>query len=274
MVGVFDSGVGGLGVLGAIRAELPGADLLYFADRAHLPYGPRPLAEVRAFSMAIASFLLARGARVIVVACHTASAAALHALRASFPEVPFVGMEPAVKPAAEETRTRVVGVLATPATFEGELFARVVERFAADVTVLARVCPGLAERIEAGDLDGPGTEAALRAFVGPLLAQGIDTLVLACTHYPFVLPLLSRIAGPGVRLIDPAPAVARQVRRVVEHNGLAAAARSGRTTYFTSGVPEDLGRFLARVKGPPGEIVRVAWRGGETVREATGPPTG
>ena len=140
-IGIFDSGVGGLSVLQAIRSILPDAHLMYVADQVHVPYGPRPLEEVRSFSEGITRFLLAKGSKVIVVACNTASAAALHELRANFPEVPFVGMEPAVKPAAEFTKTGVVGVLATPATFQGALYASVVERFATGVTVLQHTCP-------------------------------------------------------------------------------------------------------------------------------------
>ncbi|MGH2521615.1 MAG: glutamate racemase, partial [Anaerolineales bacterium] len=199
MIGIFDSGVGGLSVLREIRARLPHADLLYFGDNAHIPYGPRSLAEVRAFAEAISHFLLACGAQVIVLACNTASAAALKHLRATFPNAPFVGMEPAVKPAAEQTQTGVVGVLATPATFQGELFNSVVERFAQGVTVLPQVCAGLVQQIEAGALDSPQTEAMLRGWVEPLLAQNIDALVLGCTHYAFVIPSLERICGPRVR---------------------------------------------------------------------------
>ena len=155
-----------------------------------------------------------------MVACNTASAAALQHLRQVFPEVPFVGMEPAVKPAAEQTRTGVVGVLATPATFQGALYASVVERFANGVTLLQSTCPGLVGQIEAGDLDGPVTRGILEEALGPMLAKGIDTVVLGCTHYPFVIPLIEEIAGPGVRVIDPAPAVARQVARLLDEHGL------------------------------------------------------
>jgi len=218
VIGLFDSGVGGLSVLREVRAALPNVPLLYFGDSAHVPYGPRPLREVQGFARGITRFLRARGARVIVAACNTASAAALQSLREApeFDGVPFVGMEPAVKPAAETTHSGVVGVLATPATFQGALYASVVERFAAGVTVLQQTCPGLVQEIEAGRLDTPETETMLRGWVEPMLAQQVDTLVLGCTHYPFVIPLLERICGLGVRVIDPAPAVARQVVRVYE----------------------------------------------------------
>lgn len=214
-IGIFDSGIGGLTVLRAIRQLMPDEPLLYIADQAHVPYGPRPLEEVRGFSEAITRYLLEQGARLIVVACNTASAAALKYLRSTFPDVPFVGMEPAVKPAAEHTRSGVVGVLATPATFQGELYASVVERFAQGVRLLQDTCPGLVNQIEMGALDSPETRRILEQALQPMLHQGIDTVVLGCTHYPFVIPLIEQITGSGVRVIDPAPAVARQVQRLL-----------------------------------------------------------
>ncbi len=273
VIGIFDSGVGGLSVLRAVRTQLPHADLLYFGDSAHIPYGPRSLSEIRSFSEAITGFLLERDAQAIVVACNTASAAALKHLRATFPAVPFVGMEPAVKPAAEQTQTRVVGVLATPATFQGELFNSVVERFAQGVTVLPQVCPGLVQQIEAGELDSPETEAMLRGWVEPMLTQNIDALVLGCTHYPFVIPLLERICGPGVRVIDPAPAVARQVARVLDSlegdagsTGAQGRGGAGGVIYFTSGAPEDFRRALKQLGIEESEVRAVNWEG-DDIRE-------
>jgi glutamate racemase len=214
-IGIFDSGIGGLTVLRAIHQLMPDESLLYLADQAHVPYGPRPLKEVRHFSEAITRYLLHHGARLIVVACNAASAAALKFLRASFPEVPFVGMEPAVKPATEHTRSGVVGVLATPATFQGELYASVVERFGQGVKLLQHTCPGLVIQIESGALESSETRRILEEALQPMLDQGIDTVVLGCTHYPFVIPLIQQITGPAVRVIDPAPAVARQVQRLL-----------------------------------------------------------
>lgn len=263
-IGVLDSGIGGLSVLREVRAQLPGEDLLYFADQGHVPYGPRPLPEVRGFAESIVRFLLRRRTKLIVLACNAASAAALRPLRAQIPEVPFVGMEPAVKPAAEHSRTKVVGVLATPATFQGELFASVVERFAQDVTVLKQVCPGLVQQIEAGALETPKTRAMLRGWLEPMLAQGIDALVLGCTHYPFVIPTLEDICGPGVRVIDPSPAVARQVGRVLAQNGAAAPpGRAGRLTCFTSGSAADFARLLPRLGVSADEIQEVGWEESE-----------
>lgn len=211
MIGVFDSGVGGLSVLTEIRRLLPEPDVVYLADRANAPYGQRSLEEVRGFAEACTRHLLDLGAELIVVACNTASAAALHHLRAINPMVPFVGMEPAVKPAAEVTRSRVVGVLATAATFQGELFASVVGRFAEGVTVINQACPGWADLVETGVTTGPVAEAAVARHLDPVLAAGADTLVLGCTHYPFLRPLISTRAGAQVAIIDPAGAVARQV---------------------------------------------------------------
>jgi len=272
MIGIFDSGVGGLSVLREIRKQLPNEPVIFFADQAHVPYGSRSLEEVRGFSVEITRHLLDQGARVIVVACNTASAAALHHLRQTFPDIPFVGMEPAVKPAAENSHSRVVGVLATPATFQGALYASVVERFAQDVTLLQHTCPGLVGQIEAGELDAPETRRILENALLPMLAKGIDTVVLGCTHYPFVIPLIEQIAGPDVRVIDPAPAVARQTARLLEVNGLhdldAYWQRdllnlSPRLRFQTSGDASRLEDLLPRLLGEPGKVESLRWQDGQ-----------
>ena len=242
-VGIFDSGIGGLSVLLAIRKELPREHLIYIGDQANVPYGSRSLEEVRQLSEGLTNFLLKQNAKLIVVACNAASAAALRYLRERYPEVPFVGMEPAVKPAAEYTHTGKVGVLATPATFQGELYASVVERFAQGVEIYQDTCPGLVKQIEAGRLDTPKTRRILERALRPMLAAGIDTVVLGCTHYPFVMPLIQKIVGNDVRVIDPAPAVARQVRRVLEQRKMLAERETeGNALYLTTG---DLSRFTA-----------------------------
>lgn len=259
-IGVFDSGVGGLSVLRAIRAQMPNESVVYFADQGHVPYGPRALEEVRAFAEEITRFLLHQSAKAIVVACNAASAAALHHLRQTFPETPFVGMEPAVKPAAETTHTGVVGVLATPATFQGALYASVVERFASGVTLLPHTCPGLVGQIERGELDSPRTRAILEDALRPMLARGIDTVVLGCTHYPFIIPLIEQIAGPTVRVIDPAPAVARRTGYLLETSGRRAAGRRrGTLRFFTSGETDALARLLPSLLGETGEVQQVRW---------------
>lgn len=214
MIGVFDSGLGGMSVVVELRRLLPRADILYYADSGRAPYGPRPLEQVRTFSEQITSHLLEAGADMVIVACNAASAASLHELRRRHAAVPFVGMEPAVKPAAATTRSGVVGVLTTAATFQGALFSSVIDRFATDVTVEAAICDGWVELVEAGDTEGPAVEEAVRRHVQPLLAAGADTLVLGCTHYPFLAAAIGRVAGPAVTLVDPAPAVARQAQRI------------------------------------------------------------
>jgi glutamate racemase len=218
-VGIFDSGVGGLSVMREIRAQFPAQPIIYLADQAHAPYGQRPLTEIRTLSEGIARFLLAEGAGVVVIACNTASAAALHWLREQFPAVPFVGMEPAVKPAVEHTRTGQVGVIATAATFQGELFASLLDRYAGRVAIHTQICPELVPLVEAGELNSPRTRRAVAHYLAPLLAAEIDQLVLGCTHYPFLRPLIEAVAGPGVAVIDPAPAVARQTGRVLAQCG-------------------------------------------------------
>jgi len=259
-IGIFDSGVGGLSVLRAVLQEMPNEDILFLADQANVPYGPRPLLEVRGFAEGISQHLIENGAKMIVVACNAASAAALQSLRQTFPEIPFVGMEPAVKPAAEFTESKTVAVLATPATFQGALYASVVERFAQGVTVLQHTCPGLVAQIEKGDLDGPLTRAILTQALEPMLAQGADTVVLGCTHYPFVIPFIQQIAGAHVRVIDPAPAVARQARRVLALNGLLQPAqpdRVGSVVYQTTGDPDRLQGALNQLLGVQAPVEQI-----------------
>jgi glutamate racemase len=236
MIGLFDSGVGGLSVLREIRALLPGTDLLYIADQAHAPYGDGDLGAVRDRAEAITRHLIDAGATTIVVACNTASAAALHHLRDLHPGTTFVGMEPAVKPAAAGTRTGVVGVMATPATFQSDVVAGLAARFAAGVEVVTRACRGLAAAIEEGDPD----QDLVAGHVRPLVDAGADTIVIGCTHYSFVAGAIAAAAGPDITIIDPAPAVARQVARVA-----AGAEGSGRTDLWTTGDPA---RFAAQVR--------------------------
>ena len=269
MIGLFDSGVGGLSVWREIAAQLPNECTVYLADQAHVPYGPRSMQEIRAFSEAITRFLSDLGCHIIVVACNTASAAALTHLRATFPTVPFVGMEPAVKPAAQTTHVGRVGVMATPATFQGELFASVVERFANGVQLINQVCPGLVEQVEAGRLDTPDTEAMLRQYLAPMLAAGVDTIVLACTHYPFLAPAIQRIAGPGVRVIDPAPAIARQVRRVMEQRGLLSSSGEASRVFYTTGDVAGFAQTLKLLTGASGDVRPARWDSEQTILQLT-----
>ena len=234
-VGVFDSGVGGLSVLRHIRSQLPHEHLLYFADSGFAPYGDKPEHVVAERSLAIARFLVARGAKALVVACNTATVAAIRLLREHFPDMPIVGVEPGLKPAAAASRNGKVGVLATDGTLGGEKFRLLMEQVAAasGAQFLLRGCTGLADQIELGELGSEPTIAMLEQYVVPLLDQGADTLVLGCTHYPFVQSaieeIVARHAGRPVTLIDTGDAVARQLERLLAASHLLRAPRGDAT---------------------------------------------
>jgi glutamate racemase len=247
-IGVFDSGVGGLSVLRHIRTVLPGEDLLYVADSAHAPYGMKSVAFIEARALAISSFLVAQDAKALVVACNTATAAAIVGLRARF-DLPVIGMEPAVKPAVDATRSGVIGVLATGGTLESARFAELVQRFGSQARVVVQPCPGLVEQVEAGDLSGPATRALLSAFVAPLLAQGADTLVLGCTHYPFLQPLLRELVGEQVALIETGAAVARQLSRRIAETDFQPVRSAGTEKFFSSGERQHLEALLPQLWG-------------------------
>ncbi len=266
-IGVLDSGVGGLSILRELRAQLPAEHLLFVADQAQVPYGPRPIEQVRAFTLSIARFLIDQGAKMIVVACNTASAAALYTLRERFPQVPFVGMEPAVKPAARDTRTGIIGVIATEATFQGELFASVVGRFAQGIDVRTLACPEFVTLAEAGDLHSEHAYATVRRCLTPLLEAGIDQLVLGCTHFPFLAEAIRAATGPGVTLVDPSAAVAQQAGRVVTQIGARRAETAGRVVYATTGDPVIFRRLLGTLLGAEvahsADVRALRWRDGE-----------
>jgi glutamate racemase len=265
-IGIFDSGVGGLSVLRHIQDVLPNENTLYFADQAHVPYGSRSLAEIRHFSEEIARFLLDQGSKIIVVACNTASAAALNTLRKSFPQVPFVGMEPAVKPAALKTRSGKVGVLATENTFASPRYEQLMSRFAQDVEVLEDPCRGLVPLIEAGRMTDGETEQLLRGVLAPMFAIAIDTLVLGCTHYPFIQPVIEAIidsdyAGMPVTIIDPAPAVARQTANVLATRQLLTPSdKSGVVHLYTSAEAHTLAVLSKQLLGQAPIVDEVVWR--------------
>jgi glutamate racemase len=252
-IGVFDSGVGGLSVLREIRARLPQESLLYLADSGHVPYGEKSPEFIRQRCRTIAAFLLGQGAKALVLACNTATAAGVAELRELYPQLPLVGMEPAVKPAAQATRSGVVGVLATTGTLKSVKFAALLDRFASDVRVITQPCPGLVECIEAGELDTPATRALLNGFVQPLVEQGCDTLILGCTHYPFIKPLLIEMLPSSVTLVDTGAAVARHLETV-----LAARDQLGNgeavTRFWSSGDPSRLAVVLPVLWGEVGTV--------------------
>lgn len=254
-IGVFDSGVGGLSVLREIRQLLPNESLLYVADSGHVPYGEKSPEYIRERCVRITEHLLAQGAKALVLACNTATAAAAADLRERYPQLPIVGMEPAVKPAAAATRSGVVGVLATTGTLKSARFAALLDRFAGDVRVVTQPCPGLVECIEAGELQAAATRELLQRYVAPLLDEGCDTLILGCTHYPFLRPLLTTLLPPAVTLIDTGAAVARQLQRLLLQHDLAATETAQPSRYWSSGDTAQLSRVLPILLGETAEIL-------------------
>jgi glutamate racemase len=247
-VGVFDSGVGGLSVAREIRRRLPAESILYFADTAYCPYGGRPLDEIRDRSLAIGAELLRRGVKVIVVACNSASGAALEALRATF-DIPIVGLEPAVKPAAAATRSGRVGVLATAATLQAERFDRLASTFAAGVELFPQACPGLVDLVEAGHTRGENVRVVLEPLLAPLLDAGVDTVVLGCTHYPFLADAVRDVMGAGVTILDSGDAVARQVERVLRNGGRLQKLGAGGISLLTTGEAKAVATVAERLWG-------------------------
>jgi glutamate racemase len=234
-IGVFDSGVGGLSVLREIRRELPAEDLIYVADSGYAPYGDRPEAYVRDRALAVMEFLRSKRAKAVVVACNTATGIAVDALRARY-DVPIVAIEPAVKPAVAHTRAGVVGVLATTQTLAGQKFAKLVSTHAGDVEVLTQACPGLVEQVEEGLLSSESTRSLVERYLRPMLDRGADTIVLGCTHYPFVSDVIREVAGPTVTIVDSAAPVARELRRRLQAAGLLAPdTQRGAETFWTTG---------------------------------------
>jgi glutamate racemase len=266
-IGVFDSGAGGLSVLRHIRSQLPHEDVLYLADAGFAPYGDKPEQVVAERSLAIARFLLGQGAKALVVACNTATVAAIKLLRQHYPSLPIVGVEPGLKPAATTTRSGKVGVLATDATLSGEKFLLLREQISRDggAQFLLQPCTGLADQVDAGQLATPATHAMLERFIAPLLEQGADTLVLGCTHYPFVLPaiaeLLARHGRSDVTLVDTGEAVARQLARLLAGAQLLHPPRSddGALTAYTTAAAAGLSGAFSSLLGlfPPVESVRI-----------------
>jgi glutamate racemase len=244
-IGVFDSGVGGLSVLRHIRQSLPDEHLIYVADSGHVPYGDKPASYIEQRSLALTRFLVEQGADAIVIACNTATAAAVASLRKQF-SLPIIGMEPAVKPAVAATKSKVVGVLATVGTLESARFAALLEKYAGDVEIVTQGCPGLVEQVERGDLAGPETRALIERYVRPLLARGADTLILGCTHYSFLSSLIRNVAGANIVLVDTGEAVARQLQYRLRMELPERSSDLQRTTEFwTSGNATQASRIIS-----------------------------
>ncbi|WP_255365377.1 glutamate racemase [Collimonas sp. OK242] len=241
-IGIFDSGIGGLSVLHHIHQHLPHEDLLYFADSAYAPYGDKSEAEISARSLAVTEFLLHSGVKALVVACNTATTAAIKAIRSAYPDLPVIGIEPGLKPAAAQSQSKIVGVLATKATLLSARLLALQQQISAasGVRFELQACVGLVDQIEKGELRSAPTALLLRRYISPLIQQGADTLVLGCTHYPFVRPLIEEIVGEltarPVAIIDTGAAVSRQLVKVLNENMLLrTCAREGQMGAFTSG---------------------------------------
>jgi len=240
-IGVFDSGLGGLWILKYLEQELPGYNFIYFADQAHLPYGARTPDDITKLSSSIVDFLLMKDCKLIVIACNTATSASIAKLREVY-NVPFIGIEPAIKPASELSKTKHIGVLATKVTAEGKKLQDSIEQYAHDVEVHTVIGYGLVELVEEGKADSDETEKLLREYLEPLLEKylptgqaGIDQLVLGCTHYAFLINRIKKIVGDKVNIIDPAPAVVKRVNQLVEENNILPSDNKSEPEIFTSG---------------------------------------
>lgn len=234
MIGIFDSGVGGLSVFKEIYTQLPDNKYIYVSDNGYCPYGPRPREEVISRAVSITEYLISKGAQLIVVACNTATAAAIDYLRQNY-SIPFVGMEPAIKPAAIHSRSAVVGVLATRGTFKGELYLKTSSKFAANVEVLEQVGEGLVELVESGETHSQKAYSLLSKYLTPMIEKGADHLVLGCTHYPFLTDVIKDIVGDKMQIINPAPAIAKRVEEILLAEKICET-KEGTNTFVTTGI--------------------------------------
>ena len=250
-IGVFDSGVGGMTVAKKIREMLPGEDLLYVADSRHAPYGNKSQAFIVQRAHAIVNFMLQHQAKAIVVACNTATLVAIQPLRTNF-TTPIIGVEPGIKPAALQTKSAVIGVMVTTRTSLSETFHQLVKRYSESVRIEVQACDGLVELVETGDLDSHTTRALVASYVQPLLAKGVDTIALGCTHYPFLLALIQQIAGPDIGIIETGTAVAKQVvRRLTDEACLISDNQAGTDVFFTTGDATANSALMSNLWGCP-----------------------
>ena len=254
MIGIFDSGAGGLSVYREIRKILPEQDCIYYSDNANCPYGPKPQDFVIRRAKEITEFMLSEGAQIIVVACNTATAVAIKTLREDYPSIRFIGMEPAIKPAAQFTKTGVIGVLATAGTLCSEKYLKHKEKYAGDICIAEHVGEGFVELVESATVTGPVAEDVVTRSLKPLLDAGADTIVLGCTHYPFLSETIAKVASElyperTISIIDPAPAVAKHLKDVMSEEGLLSCkgAVSGTTILHSSGDPTTLKKFFASI---------------------------
>lgn len=249
-VGIYDSGVGGLSVLLEIRAAMPAESIEYVADSAHAPWGDKPPGFVRERGLKLARFLVGQGVKAIVIGSNTGTAGSAEAVRGAL-SIPVVGIEPGIKPAVAATRSRIIGAIVPAAVGESDRLASLLDRFGSDVRVIVQPVPGLVEFIEAADVGSPELRRKVEGYVRPMLDAGADTIVLGSTHYVFLKPVLSEIAGPRVALIETGAAVARQLGRVLEEHGLLASGGTARERFWTSGDPTTSTRVISALLGRP-----------------------
>jgi glutamate racemase len=263
MIGMFDSGLGGLSVWRELTRLLPQEPVIYLADRAYCPYGGRSGEDILARSEMITRYLVGQGAKLIVIACNTATSAAARELRRRYPDLPIVGMEPAVKPAALHSRSGQIAVLATRATLKGEKFLELKAQYDDSVDILPLPGDGFVELVESGDLASEQAHRVVQRQLQPLQTQAVDQVVLGCTHYPFLSPLIERALPPGVKLIDPARAVSQQAERLLHRHGLASMPGERPDHRFvTTGDALSMRNFLRQVLDYHGEVSTVALEGG------------
>ena len=253
-IGVMDSGVGGISVLKHIHALLPHENLIYLADSKYAPYGNKTAQEITQRCLILCDDLLQKNVKAIVVACNTATAAAIDTLRETF-DIPIIGMEPAVKPAAAATKNGIIGVLATVGTLKSAQFAALLESYGRNVKVVTQACVGLVECIERGELDTPETKALIRQYTSPLLAEGADTIVLGCTHYPFVKHVIQEVVGDKITLIDTGAAVAKQLKRQLEEKGLLSTSQQKAEVHFwTNSEADNVAQVTEKLWGKHVEV--------------------
>jgi glutamate racemase len=257
MIALFDSGVGGLSILRAVGAVLPDEPTAYLADTANFPYGTKSEPEIDRCAVAAAGILMRWHPDVVVVACNSASTSALASLRHTYPEVPFVGVVPAIKPAAARTRTGTVAVLATARTLESDAYRDLKGAWAGQARVIDRPCPGWVEIVERGEIGGAATREAVDHVIRPALEQGADVFVLGCTHYPFLDPVIQEVAGPEVSILDSGEAVARQVRRVLAARRPGSGSAAAGHQYLTTGDPDALRAVAERLMGARIDVSKI-----------------
>jgi glutamate racemase len=246
-IGIFDSGVGGLTVWKELVKSLPNESVIYYADSANCPYGPRDKETIINLVTTVVDFLISKECKVIIVACNTATAAAIDFLRSKY-DIPFIGMEPAVKPAAQNSKTKSIAVLATEGTFNGKLYTETSRKYAKDVVLNIKVGDKLVDIVENGMINAPSTERQLKTLIKPLIEKNIDHLVLGCTHYPFLIEVLEKVLPKNVKIIDPAPAIVKQANRILEQNNmLSEDEKTRKYSFYSSGNSEVLRNLLKNI---------------------------